>query len=385
MRYTSTNDVWFGRTHGGITYNGTTQLILDNGTIEGGSAKFAFPHALANSSNNSKNVVVKLLMQNGSSISTTADIHFGEVERANSKTEKTLQITAAVTNSSMTAKAVRFGQTNSYISDLDNSFVNASFGPGSDVSCYQFYAFQYPKATVTFDGTTVHWLGGDQNVFGKNSGAVNFEGYRLLSGGVTFDVPQNLTHGSLFGALVGEGGFTKTGSGTLTYERDAFLFTGPLTVSNGVMISSQNMAASAFAVDGASSELRLSGALTNANVTLSATAGGTLTLSGATLPDASPDLTLADGAALGFNFTERTAAPVLSAASATLSGTVNVKVFAADGIRPKSGAYTLTSGGAFADAVVSLVDAPYWVEALSLEDGNIVLSVKHPGLSIFIK
>ncbi len=292
VNYTSGDPVWFGRTHGGVTYNGTTQLILDNGTFNGGSAEFGFPHALANSSNNGKNVVVNLLMNNHSLITTTSDIRFGEVERKDSKSEKTVKITGAVTNSSMTAKAVRFGQTTSYISDLDNSFVNVSFGPGSDVTCQQFYAYQYPQATVTFDGTTVHWLGNDSNVFGRNANATNFEGYRILSRGLTFDLSQDMSHGANFASLIGEGGFTKTGSGTLTYNRDAFQFTGPLTVSNGVMISSQSMAASAFNVDGASSELRLSGALTNANVTLTATAGGQLTLAGATLSDASPDLVI---------------------------------------------------------------------------------------------
>ena len=292
VNYSSGEPIWFGRTHGGVTYNGTTQLILDNGMFNGGDSEFGFPHALANSSNNGKNVVVNLLMNNRSMITTTSDIRFGEVERANSKTEKTIKITGAVTNSSIRAKAVRFGQTTSYISDLNNSFVNVSFGPGSDVTCQQFYAYQYPQATVTFDGTTVHWLGNDSNVFGRNANATNFEGYRILSRGLTFDLSQDMSHGANFASLIGEGGFTKTGSGTLTYNRDAFQFTGPLTVSNGVMISSQSMAASAFNVDGASSELRLSGALTNANVTLTATAGGQLTLAGATLSDASPDLVI---------------------------------------------------------------------------------------------
>ena len=292
VNYTSGEPVWFGRTHGGVTYNGTTQLILDKGTFNGGSAEFGFPHALANSSNNGKNVVVNLLLNNRSLITTTSDIRFGEVERANSKTEKTIKITGAVTNSSIRAKAVRFGQANSYISDLNNSFVNVSFGPGSDVTCQQFYAYQYPQATVTFDGTTVHWLGNDSNVFGRNANATNFEGYHILSGGLTFDLSQDMSHGANFAFLIGEGGFTKTGAGTLTYNRDAFKFTGPLTVSNGVMISSQSMAASAFNVDGASSELRLSGALTNATASLSATAGGKLTLAGATFSDASPDLVI---------------------------------------------------------------------------------------------
>jgi len=101
------------------------------------------------------------------------------------------------------------------------------------------------------------------------------------------------------------------------------------------------------------------------------------------------DLTLADGANLGFNFTDKKVAPVLSVAtSATLpeGGTVMVKVSAADGIRPKGGSYALTSGGKFTNATVSLASgAPNWVKGVSVVDGEIVLDVKSRGFTLIVK
>ena len=115
--------------------------------------------------------------------------------------------------------------------------------------------------------------------------------------------------------------------------------------------------------------------------TLEVAQSGTVTLVG--------DLTLADGANLGFNFTEKKVAPVLSVAtSATLpeGGTVMVKVSAADGIRPKGGSYVLTSGGKFANATVTLASgAPNWVKGVSVADGEIVLDVKSRGFTLIVK
>ena len=116
--------------------------------------------------------------------------------------------------------------------------------------------------------------------------------------------------------------------------------------------------------------------------TLEVAQSGTVALAGG--------LTLDDGANLGFNFTEKKVAPVLSVAtSATLpeGGTVMVKVSAADGIRPKGGSYALTSGGKFTNANVSLASgAPNWVKSVSVNsDGNIVLDVKSRGMMIVIK
>ena len=121
------------------------------------------------------------------------------------------------------------------------------------------------------------------------------------------------------------------------------------------------------------------GAVTmNGTSTLKVAQSGTVTLGG--------ELTLTANAALAFNFTERATAPVLSASSATVSGdTVNVKVSAADGIRPKGGTHTLTSGNHFTGKTVNLVDPPDWVQSVDIVDGNLVLTVKSNGLMIFVQ
>ena len=116
--------------------------------------------------------------------------------------------------------------------------------------------------------------------------------------------------------------------------------------------------------------------------TLKVAQSGTVALNGG--------LTLDDGAALGFNFTEKKVAPVLSVAtSATLpeGGTIAVKISATEGIRPKGGATVLTAGGKFADANVSLAaGAPTWVKGVSVNaDGEIVLDVKPYGAMILVE
>ena len=120
------------------------------------------------------------------------------------------------------------------------------------------------------------------------------------------------------------------------------------------------------------------GAVTvNTGATLEVAESGTATIGGA--------LTLAEGASLAFNFTEKAAAPVLSATSATLPTTVNVKVSSANGLYVKGGRYELTSGGAFTGANVTLVDKPDWVKGVSVVDGEIVLDVKPKGTFIIVK
>ena len=123
----------------------------------------------------------------------------------------------------------------------------------------------------------------------------------------------------------------------------------------------------------------------NDGATLQVAASGTVTLGG--------NLTLADGATLGFNFTERDVAPTLAASSVTASGAVSVKASAADGIRPKGGAtpYTLTTGGGFTGVSLTLdktdAEASKWATGVSVDErtGNIVLTVKPVGLMIFVK
>ena len=136
-------------------------------------------------------------------------------------------------------------------------------------------------------------------------------------------------------------------------------FTGPLVVSNGTWTSTLGYAASAFRAD-----------------------GGTLVLSGA--------LSAADGAALGFNFTERAVAPMLVVPSVTADGAVVVRISSKGVWRPDYGAdgkYVLTtSNGSFVGANVSLADdVPTWVKGVSVVDGEIVLDIKQKGMSFLIR
>ena len=116
--------------------------------------------------------------------------------------------------------------------------------------------------------------------------------------------------------------------------------------------------------------------------TLAVPSNGTTTVSCA--------LSMKEGSALAFNFTDKANAPNLAVSSVTANGTVNVKISVADGVRPKGGTYTLTSGGGFkAEGVtVSLAaGAPDWAkDGLSVnDDGNIVLRVKPVGLMLLVK
>lgn len=126
------------------------------------------------------------------------------------------------------------------------------------------------------------------------------------------------------------------------------------------------------------------GAVTvNAGATLAVSASGTVAHGGA--------LTLADGAALGFNFTQKKVAPVLDLTdkTVTVNGEVKVKVTAATGIRPiiKSNQFALTSGGNFTGASVALAEGSAdWVKDVSVdENGNIVLTLKSTGIYILVR
>ena len=137
-----------------------------------------------------------------------------------------------------------------------------------------------------------------------------------------------------------------------------------------------------------------------AKPSISSDATGALTVnSGATLEVAESGtvaidckLSLKDSAVLGFNYTTR-AAPVLDLTGKTVSfdegenTNIVVKISAAEGKRPKSGANVLTSGGKFAGVTVSLLikDVPGWVKGVSVVDGEIVLDVKPAGTQIIVR
>ena len=101
------------------------------------------------------------------------------------------------------------------------------------------------------------------------------------------------------------------------------------------------------------------------------------------------NLTLADGAVLGFNFTERKPAPVLDVTDKTVTfgsqSNVVVRITAAEGKCAKGGVNVLTSGGKFANANVSLAEgAPKWALRAKVVNGDIVL-VCQSGMSIIVR
>lgn len=165
------------------------------------------------------------------------------------------------------------------------------------------------------------------------------------------------------------GNVTVTGCGTMVFN-SVSTFSGGLAVKDYATVAvnaGKKPGNGAVSVD--------------TNATLKVAQSGTVALGGA--------LTLADGASLAFNFTNKRTAPVLDVTGKTVTanGTVNVKVSSTGELRPRGGLHTLTSGGAFAGAAVSLVEAskPKWVRRASVVDGDIVLEVKPTGLVFIVK
>ena len=106
------------------------------------------------------------------------------------------------------------------------------------------------------------------------------------------------------------------------------------------------------------------------------------------------DLSLADGAALGFNFTERRNDPVLALASGKSvvfaeGESKNIMVKVSGSVWPTGGEKVLTTCGGFdtEGVTVSLAaGAPNWVNQVSVNgDGNIVLGVTPKGMVIIVQ
>ena len=165
------------------------------------------------------------------------------------------------------------------------------------------------------------------------------------------------------------GKFTVVGCGKVLFN-SVSTFTGGLTITNTATVA---VNAGKKAGDGLVTVC--------SNATFEVAQSGTVALGGG--------LTLADGAVLGFNFTERDTEPVLDATGKTVTanGTIVVKVSSADELRPKGGPNVLTAGGAFTGANVSLAPgAPDWAKGVSVNaEGNIVLAVKPGGTFIIVR
>ena len=122
------------------------------------------------------------------------------------------------------------------------------------------------------------------------------------------------------------------------------------------------------------------GAITvNSGATLQVAESGTNTVN---------NLTLADGAILGFNFTQRKVAPVLEVSGTVMAnGTIKVKVGGEQPAFLNGGKHVLTSGGKFTGATVARADGtPSWVNSVSVdENDNIVADIKPMGTLIFVR
>ena len=187
---------------------------------------------------------------------------------------------------------------------------------------------------------------------------------------------------------IGEAEYDSATSHTVTL--DGQIVGGPMRVEgNGkvVFANEYNTFSGLTVTDTATASVKAgckpgTGAVTlEAGTILEVAESGTATIDGV--------LTLADGAALAFNFTDRKTPPqlALSLGNLTANGAVNVKI--SGEVWPTGGEKLLTTCGGFdAEGVtVSLAEgAPKWAKRVYVnEDGNIVLDVKPRGTRVIVR
>ena len=258
------------------------------------------------SSSKGKDVSAVVVMTNRSELCiSSGNLQLGSVKSNNEsgtpvKTSKTdLFVTNSIIKCEKGQIVLACGL-NKWLSDWDNSYVRAVFGPNSEITAGQIFVNgQYPQSSVVFDGATIHWTGNNVSFIGHTTAVGDV--YTIDSHGLTVDIPEgkSLTCDSNASSLKGEGGITKIGEGSITWNKvssngsQGMTFTGPMVVSNGMWTSTLGYASKAFRADGGT--LVLSGSLSAENVVLAATKGGNLKLEGAAVADKSPDLELAGG------------------------------------------------------------------------------------------
>ena len=236
----------------------------------------------------------------------------------------------------------------------------------SAANCYPYFMIDSGKAVIL--ASSADWSFGANSVSGRDL-CLELTGDVIID---TSDYDNRATGHTVraIGRIGNNGSVTVKGCGTLLFEKLSD-FAGGLVVQDTATV----------AVHVGSAPTRSNVTVTN-EATLLVAQSGTVSLH--------RDLTVADGARLGFNFTEKNAIPVLdvSAGDVTFGGQSNVvvKVSAADGVRARSGANTLTYGGKFAGVHVALADGyPDWVKDIGIVDGEIVLDVKQGGLILFVR
>ena len=253
-----------------------------------------------------------------------------------------------------------------------NTFVLGSGGLSffdnlrSNNSCYPYFQIDSGKSVV--------FASSDDWSFGANP-VSNRDLCLELTGSVTVDTSdyddRTVGHTIRVIGRIGSGGsMTVKGCGRLVFEHYC-------DFSSGLTI--QDTATVAFNPGCGFS--RGGNATVSSNATLEVAQSGSVTLG--------KNLTLADGATLAFNFTDKTP-PVLNMTGKTVAfgseSNIVVKVSADDGIRARGGANALTSGCKFANVNVTLAEGyPNWVKGISVVGGEIVLDVKSRGLAVSIR
>ena len=243
------------------------------------------------------------------------------------------------------------------LSFLDNRIKNNS--------CFPYFHIDSGKSVIL--ASSADWALAANPVSGKD---LSLE----LPGSVTIDTSDydDRTVGHTvrsFGRIGNDGKVTVKGCGTLAFEYRSD-FAGGLSVTETATVA-------------------LKSGKVPTRAPISVANGATLKVAESGAVALQTNLTLADGAALAFNYTEKTP-PVLNVTGRTVTfgshSNIVVKVSATDGKRAKGGANVLTSGGKFAGANVMLAEGyPDWVKGVGVINGEIVLNVKPSGMIIIVK
>lgn len=138
-------------------------------------------------------------------------------------------------------------------------------------------AFNWDDAAT--GGANAQFVAGDNLFFGGAAGTVTLGAASMSAGTITFNTAgytlasggNNLT----IGALAGTGGFTKTGAGTFQVTGSS-AYTGATTINGGTLsLEGSTNTAGNLNVNNSGSKIRVTGALTAGNITMSGAAGTT--------------------------------------------------------------------------------------------------------------